>query len=260
MKKRILSMMLVLCMVLGMMPVSAFAAETDNLCDHHTEHTADCGYAPAVEGSPCTHECGEECAEACGHVHDELCGYVEAAAEVPCGYVCEESHGEATRVIYVDESTFWASGYSEFYDADGNQLTATREEQEDGWVKYTMPADAKYYLTYDGHVGGGGGGNYPELPTNADTYDPFSDTWSCSHPGYAEGNCRLCGEPPATPTITPAMTSAMCVLKSVRLATMFMTVPRMRNATNVAMFVTSLPCRSQAFPSPWTVCFIPRAM
>ena len=138
MKKRILSMMLVLCMVLGMMPVSAFAAETDNLCDHHTEHTADCGYAPAVEGSPCTHECGEECAEACGHVHDELCGYVEAAAEVPCGYVCEESHGEATRVIYVDESTFWASGYSEFYDADGNQLTATREEQEDGWVKYTI--------------------------------------------------------------------------------------------------------------------------
>ena len=94
MKKRILSMMLVLCMVLGMMPVSAFAAETDNLCDHHTEHTADCGYAAAVEGSPCTHECGEECAEACGHVHDELCGYVEAAAEVPCGYVCEESHEE----------------------------------------------------------------------------------------------------------------------------------------------------------------------
>jgi len=31
MKKRILSMMLVLCIVLGMMPVSAFAAETDNL-------------------------------------------------------------------------------------------------------------------------------------------------------------------------------------------------------------------------------------
>ena len=56
--------------------------------------TADCGYAAAVEGSPCTHECGEECAEACTHVHDELCGYVEAAAEVPCGYVCEESHEE----------------------------------------------------------------------------------------------------------------------------------------------------------------------
>ena len=188
-------MLLAAIMVVGMLPTAVFAAEGDNLCDHHTEHTADCGYAPAVEGSPCTHECGEECAEACTHAHDALCGYVEAAAEVPCGYVCEECHREATRVIYVDESTFFASGYSRFYDANENLLTATREEQEDGWVKYTMPADAKYYHTFDGHMGGGGGGNYPELPTNADTYDPFSDTWSCSHPGYAAGNCRLCGEP-----------------------------------------------------------------
>ena len=137
MKKRILSMLLAIVMVVGLLPTAVFAAEGDNLCDHHTEHTADCGYAPAVEGSPCTHECGEECAEACTHVHDEACGYVEAAAEVPCGYVCEESHGEATRVIYVDESTFLASGYSRFYDANVNLLTATREEQEDGWVKYT---------------------------------------------------------------------------------------------------------------------------
>ena len=195
MTKRIISMLLAIFMVVGLLPNTAFAAEGDNLCDHHTEHTADCGYAPAVEGSPCTHECGEECAEACTHVHDEACGYVEAVAEVPCGYVCEESHGEATRVIYVDESTFLASGYSRFFDANENLLTATREEQEDGWVKYTMPADAKYYLTFDGHLGGGGGGDYPELPTNADCYDPSSDTWSCSHPGYAEGACSLCGKP-----------------------------------------------------------------
>ncbi|MBQ9843591.1 MAG: hypothetical protein IJO31_05500, partial [Oscillospiraceae bacterium] len=32
-------------------------------------------------------------------------------------------------------------------------------------------------------------------PTDADRYDPSSDIWSCSHPGYAEGNCRLCGKP-----------------------------------------------------------------
>ena len=49
------------------------------LCAHHTEHTEDCGYAPAAEGIPC------------GHVHDEACGYAEAGEGVPCGHV----HGEA---------------------------------------------------------------------------------------------------------------------------------------------------------------------
>ena len=124
-----------------------------------------------------------------------LLAIVMVVGLLPPAVFAAEAAAAATRVIYVDESTFFASGYSRFYDANENLLTATREEQEDGWVKYTMPADAKYYLTFDGHMGGGGGGNYPELPTNADTYDPFSDTWSCSHPGYAEGNCRLCGEP-----------------------------------------------------------------
>ena len=339
MKKRILSMVLAIVMLAGMLPAPAFAAEGDNLCDHHTEHTADCGYAPAVEGSPCNHTHDDTCGyieavegvpcacvaaedgtlthaegcgyveavegSPCGHVHDEVCGYAEATEEQPCTYECADcaaasqepseepsdtpvepaesytltiEQGEggtitadvyswtepteitftlspeegytfvsaeiyggtdqigwlnpesftdgtctysvlgsdvtvqnivfeqnttepdkpaaaATRVIYVDESTFLASGYSRFYDANVNLLTTTREEQEDGWVKYTMPADAKYYLTFDGHLGGGGGDSYPQLPTNADTYDPSSDIWSCSHPGYAEGNCRLCGVP-----------------------------------------------------------------
>ena len=44
MKKIILSMLLAIFMVVGLLPTAVFAAEGDNLCDHHTEHTADCGY------------------------------------------------------------------------------------------------------------------------------------------------------------------------------------------------------------------------
>jgi len=55
MKKRILSIFMAVLMVVSLLPVSVFAADTDNLCDHHTEHTADCGYAAAVAGSDCTH-------------------------------------------------------------------------------------------------------------------------------------------------------------------------------------------------------------
>ena len=148
-------------MVLGMMPVSAFAAETDNLCDHHTEHTADCGYAPAVEGSPCTHECGEECAEACAHAHDALCGYVEAVAEVPCGYVCEESHEEelseepdpvCTCVTKCaegsvnSECTVCSAEGADLNGCTGEEATA---DDEDGW--FTVSGNT---VTIDGTLGG----------------------------------------------------------------------------------------------------------
>ena len=68
--KKGLSALLALIMVLQCAPLPSLAAESDNLCDHHLEHTAACGYAVAVAEVPCT------------HVHDESCGYVEAVAEV----------------------------------------------------------------------------------------------------------------------------------------------------------------------------------
>ena len=46
--KKLLSIVLTLCMVLSYIPAPAYAVGTD--CTHHTEHTADCGYVAAVEG------------------------------------------------------------------------------------------------------------------------------------------------------------------------------------------------------------------
>ncbi|MCQ4794163.1 DUF5979 domain-containing protein [Anaerofustis stercorihominis] len=60
-KKRLfLSLLLCAVMFCGFIPqVIAVAATTtdDSLCEHHTEHTEDCGYNEGVEGSPCNYEC-----------------------------------------------------------------------------------------------------------------------------------------------------------------------------------------------------------
>ncbi|MDD4509323.1 MAG: DUF6273 domain-containing protein [Oscillospiraceae bacterium] len=90
MKKRMkqtLSILLAVCMTVMMLPTGAFALEAapvadSGLCAHHTEHTAECGYVAAVEGSPCT------------HVHDETCGYAAAVAEIPCNMDCTDTDGD----------------------------------------------------------------------------------------------------------------------------------------------------------------------
>ena len=79
--KKVLSIVLTLCMVFSYIPAPAYAAGADNLCDHHPEHTPECGYAEAVEGQPCA------------HVHDELCGYIEAVAEVKCACEATDENG-----------------------------------------------------------------------------------------------------------------------------------------------------------------------
>lgn len=128
-RKRWLAFLLGLSLIGTMLPIPARAEEEGTgagtgLCRHHTEHTADCGYAEAVEGQACEHThddgCGyqeasdcthvhtEECGEngetcthvhddacgyaedhACGHIHDESCGYVESAEGSPCTFVCD---------------------------------------------------------------------------------------------------------------------------------------------------------------------------
>ena len=65
MKKRILSMLLVIVMVVGMLPSTVFAATGDNLCEHHVEHTAECGYVDGVS------DCAYHCDVCLGHDHGE---------------------------------------------------------------------------------------------------------------------------------------------------------------------------------------------
>lgn len=60
MKKRILSLTLCVVLLFSALPVNALAAEnldTGGLCEHHTEHTADCGYSEGTEGMSCGFIC-----------------------------------------------------------------------------------------------------------------------------------------------------------------------------------------------------------
>ena len=104
MAKRWLAVVLCLCMTFPSAAMTVAAAEepaeetpayTGGLCEHHLEHTEDCGYVEAVEGSPCQHEHTEDCYAAvpaesesvepvCSHVHDESCGYSAPTEGTPC--------------------------------------------------------------------------------------------------------------------------------------------------------------------------------
>lgn len=124
MKKRTLSMMLILCLTLTWLPAPAAAADANGLCIHHTVHDQFCGYVDAVAGAPCTHEHTDDCyhvatGEAkntsdadddeavsaddtelgemeldCQHVHDSSCGYIEPVEGQACTYVCEICNSE----------------------------------------------------------------------------------------------------------------------------------------------------------------------
>lgn len=93
--KKSFSLMLVVALLLSICIVGnvpTYAEDTDlsadntGICVHHPEHTAECGYVAAVEGTPCT------------HVHDETCGYAEAVEEIPCDKNCAEINNPTENV------------------------------------------------------------------------------------------------------------------------------------------------------------------
>ena len=105
--RKALSILLCVLMLVQYVPTTAFAVGSDNLCEHHIEHTAECGYAEAVAGSDCTHVHSESCYALlscvheqeehectvesgcitmeldCHHTHGD-CGYAEAVAPQEC--------------------------------------------------------------------------------------------------------------------------------------------------------------------------------
>ncbi|MFR8469479.1 MAG: leucine-rich repeat protein [Eisenbergiella tayi] len=137
-RKHVCGLSLLLCAVLlaGQLGTTIYAegtaSDTEGLCEHHPEHTAECGYVEAVEGHPCEHVhtddcytdqliCGyeeenmesasdsdaahehtKECYELdCPHErgeHDEDCGYKEAVEGHSCGFNCEECSKESKQV------------------------------------------------------------------------------------------------------------------------------------------------------------------
>ena len=128
MKKRILSLLLCGAMLFSLCPQSVLAegsaqdsgqiTAAGGLCEHHTEHDADCGYTEGSEGTPCTHEHSEDCyteVTECVHEHSEDCYPEEAEDSVSgndatpsdaeerepenCPHICDEDSGCITKEL-----------------------------------------------------------------------------------------------------------------------------------------------------------------
>lgn len=114
MKKRIVSLTMVLALCLMLLPASAFAAEdsgaaigTGGLCAHHTEHDEACGYVEGIAESPCTHEHSEDCyteVTSCTHEHTGEC-YPASDSSIPeDGTTSSEDESVADTMPSDDES------------------------------------------------------------------------------------------------------------------------------------------------------------
>lgn len=147
--KKLLSLLLCLCMLAQNVPVAVFAAG-DAHCAHHEEHTAQCGY---VSGVACSHVCGEGCqleTTACVHIHGEDgCSYVEAtqteAAVGECNHTactvdsgCVKIETVCTHTVHEDcgyvagaKCTFDSAACSECADVQ-EEIFCTCESEDPG--------------------------------------------------------------------------------------------------------------------------------
>lgn len=114
MKKRIVSLTMVLALCLMLLPTSAFAAEdsgaaigTGGLCAHHTEHDDTCGYVEGIAESPCTHEHSEDCyteVTSCTHEHTPDCYPAEDSSIPEDGTTSSEDESVEDTMPSDDES------------------------------------------------------------------------------------------------------------------------------------------------------------
>ena len=147
-------------LIFNTLPASGLAVSASGreagLCEHHTEHTPDCGYR---EAQPCTHEHTEECYKTvteCVHTHTDGCypetGETEesmgegnatpsdAGNREPslCTHVCSEESGCVTKVLDCHHEHDESCGYQEAQDCgyvceicNGTEPEDTGENTED---------------------------------------------------------------------------------------------------------------------------------
>ena len=99
------------------------------LCEHHPEHTTDCGYTEVTEGTPCNHEHNEDCytlVAECVHEHTEDCYPAESVSDntdaqsdaeeqepTACTHECSEESGCITEALDCHHEHDSECGYTE---------------------------------------------------------------------------------------------------------------------------------------------------
>ena len=149
MKKRILSILLLCCMVLTMLPTTAFAADgetgarssvTGGLCEHHPEHDEACGYTPQTEdaaGTPCGHVCEIRESEDSDKEPADPAGTSGAAMPMP---LLGAARPAATQYTYTLH-----------YDANGGSGAPPSESMTSSELSVWIPISEKI-PTRDGHT------------------------------------------------------------------------------------------------------------
>ena len=131
-KKRIAALLMAGAMVCSTLPVNVLAVESSDqnvggLCEHHTEHNADCGYTEGIEGTPCNHEHTEDCytlVTSCVHKHTADCYPAESVSDntaspsdaenqepVNCTHECSEDTGCIKKELDCKHEHAEACGY-----------------------------------------------------------------------------------------------------------------------------------------------------
>ena len=207
MKKRILSILLVCCMVLTLLPATAFAAEVETgarasnpggLCEHHPEHDEACGYTEGTAEIPCSHEHTEECHSLitrCVHAHTAECytaesvsenadGLSEAenAAPTECVHGCTEKSGCILQTSDCKHAHDKDCGYAPA--SMGKPCTYVCEicDSKDGKTPMPLlgaarPAATQYTYTlhYDANGGSGAPPSQSETSSELSVWIPISE-------------------------------------------------------------------------------------
>ena len=207
MKKRILSILLVCCMVLTLLPATAFAAEVETgarasnpggLCEHHPEHDEACGYTEGTAEIPCSHEHTEECHSLitrCVHAHTAECytaesvsenadGLSEAenAAPTECVHGCTEKSGCILQTSDCKHAHGKDCGYAPA--SMGKPCTYVCEicDSKDGKTPMPLlgaarPAATQYTYTlhYDANGGSGAPPSQSETSSELSVWIPISE-------------------------------------------------------------------------------------
>ena len=132
-RKRIAAFVLAAAMVFSTLPLNVLAVEpptvAGGLCEHHPEHTTDCGYTEGTEGTPCNHEHNEDCytlVAECVHEHTEDCYPAESVSDntdaqsdaeeqepTACTHECSEESGCITKALDCHHEHDSECGYTE---------------------------------------------------------------------------------------------------------------------------------------------------
>ncbi|GAA0263725.1 hypothetical protein GCM10008922_23600 [Faecalicatena contorta] len=98
-KRRVLSVMLCLCMLFSIFPMSGMTYAAETPCPNHPIHTLECGYVEAVEGQSCADSeiDGNQVNDSEATLEgDGESGHIETVEGQPCTHTCELCDGSVS--------------------------------------------------------------------------------------------------------------------------------------------------------------------